>query len=145
MVAFGFSVGDFIAGINLLMNAVHSFSNTHGAQADYQELGRELQSLNNGLDGIRALSLDSTYEAEISAVNSAVDRCHTCVESFVQRISKYKSLETTSEKKWSLPTLKRCGHGVQWVAWKRKDVVNFRDQVHYHSGAIGILLATLQV
>ena len=39
MVPFGFSVGDFIASINLLIDAVHSLSDTNGAQADYEELG----------------------------------------------------------------------------------------------------------
>ena len=85
MVAFGFSVGDIIAGVNLLIEAVQSLDATHGAQADYQELGRELQSLSSGLDGIGALSLDSTYEAEILAVNAAVDKCRTCVKAFVRR------------------------------------------------------------
>lgn len=142
---FGFSVGDFITGVNLLIDAVHSLSDTYGAQADYKELGRELQSLNSGLDGIKALSLDSTQTIGISAVNAAVDKCHACVEDFVQRNSKFKSLETTSGKKWSLATVKKCGRGVQWAVWKRDDVAKFRDQVQYHSGAIGMLLATLQV
>ncbi len=145
MAAFGFSVGDIIAGVNLLIEAVQSLNASHGAQADYQELGRELQSLNSGLDGIGALSLDSTYEAEISAVNAAVDKCRTCVQAFVQRYDGFKSLENTSTERWSLARLKNCGRGVQWAVWKKDDVVRFRDQVHCHSGAIGMLLDTLQM
>ena len=145
MVAFGFSVGDFIDGVNLLIDAIHSLSDTYGAQADYKELERELHSLNSGLDGIRSLSLEPSLETEISAVNAAVDKCHTCVEDFVRRNSKFKSLENTPSKKWSLATLKKCGRGVQWAIWKKDDVAKFRDQVQYHSGAIGMLLATLQV
>ena len=145
MVTFGFSVGDFIAGINLLIDVVHSLDNTHGAQADYQELGRELQSLKSGLDGIGALCLDSTYETEISAVNAAVDNCRTCVNMFVRRNDGFKSLENTSRERWSLARVKKCGRGVQWAVWKKDDVVRFRDQVHCHSGAIGMLLDTVQM
>lgn len=145
MVGLGISVGDFIAGLNFLIDAVHSLSDTYGAQADYEELSRELQSLNSGLDGIRALSLDSTYQTEIAEVNAAVDKCRACVEDFVQRNSKFKSLETTPGKRWSLATLKKCGRGVQWAVWKKDDVAKFRNQVQYHSGAIAMLLARLQV
>lgn len=145
MVGFGFSVGDFIAGVNLLIDAVHSLSDTYGARADYKELERELQSLNSGLDGIKALSLNPTQATEIFAVNAAVDKCFACVEAFVQRNSKFKSLETVPGKKWSPAMLRRCGRAVQWAITKKDDVAKFRDQVHYHSDAIGMLLATLQV
>ena len=145
MVPFGFSVGDFVAGVDLLIDAIHSLSNTYGAQAAYRELQGELQSLNSGLNGIRTLSLDSPDEIEISAVVEAVDRCHACVENFIRRNSKFKSLEATPGKRWSLIALKQCGRGVEWAIWKTDDVAKFRVQVQYHSGAIGMLLATLQV
>lgn len=145
MVPFGFSVSDFIAGVNFLIDAVHSLSDTNGAQADYKELERELQSLNSGLDSIKAFSLDSAQTTEVSAVIAAIDNCRLCVEGFVQRNSKFKSLKSTHGKKWSLATLKKGGREVQWAIWKKDDVEKFRNQVHYHSGAIGMLLATLQV
>ena len=145
MVPFGFSVGDFITGVNILIDAIHSLSDTYGAQADYKELGSELQSLSSGLGGIKALSLDPAQTIDISAVNVAVDKCHACVEDFVQRNSKFKSLETTSGEKWSLAMLKKRCRGVQWAIWKKDDVAKFRDQVHCHSEAIGMLLATLQM
>ena len=145
MVGFGISVGDFIAGINTLIDIVHSLSDTHGAQADYRELGSELQSLKSGLDGVKALSPDPTVTTELSALDAAVEKCRACVESFVERNSKFKSLENTPRKKWSLATLKKHGRGVQWAIWNKDDVQRFRDQIQYHTGAIGMLLGTLQV
>ena len=145
MVGFGISVGDFIAGINTLIDIVHSLSDTNGAQADYKELGSELQSLKSGLDGIEALSLEATQTTEFSALNAAVENCRACVERFFRRNSKFKSLENTTGKKWSLATLKQCGREVQWAVWKKNDVENFRDRIQSHTGAIGMLLATLQV
>ena len=145
MVGFGISVGDFIAGINTLIDIIHSLRDTKGAQADYKELGSELQSLNSALDGVKALSPDPTQTTELSALNTAVERCQACVERFVRRNSKFKSLENTPGKKWSLATLRKCGREVQWAIWKKNDVENFRGRVQYHTGAIGMLLATLQV
>ena len=145
MIPFGFSVGDFIDGVNILIDAVHSLSDTYGAQADYKELENELQSLNSGLDAVRSLSLESFNETEISPVSAAVNKCRACVEDFVRRNRKFKSLETTAGKKWSLAAWKKIGRGVQWTIWKKEDVTNFRHQIHSHSGAIGTLLAALQV
>ena len=82
MVPFGFSVGDFINGVTLLIDVLHSLSDTHGPQADYKELKSELQSLNSGLDGVRSLSLESFNETDISPVIAAVDKCRACVEDF---------------------------------------------------------------
>lgn len=98
MVPFGFSVGDFIAGINLLIDAVHSLSDTHGAQADYEELGRQLKNLRNGFECIEGLKLDATHPAQASAVDTALNDCRLCVDGFVKRNSKFKSLEATSGK-----------------------------------------------
>ena len=144
MVGFGFSVGDFIAGINTLIDIVHSLSDTNGAQADYKELGSELQSLKSGLDGVKALPTDPTQTTEFSALHAAVENCRACVERFVRRNSKFKSLENIPGKKWSLATLKECGRKVQWAIWKKNDVENFRGRVQWHTGAIGMLLATIQ-
>ena len=106
-VGFGFSVGDFIAGINLLIETVKSFSETHGAKADHQELGRELISLKNALDGIQALSLNTAQAAQISAVNAAVDSCRSCrwLRAAQQQIQKLRmcaceAMELSGVQKW---------------------------------------------
>lgn len=145
MLGFGFSLGDFIAGINVLIDVAHSLNDTYGAQADYEELGRELKSLRDGLDSIERLSLDPTQAAETTAVKAAVNNCYACVDTFVQRNNKFKGLESTPGHKWSLKRLKKCGRGVQWAIWKKDDVAKFRTELGMHSEAIHMLLATLQL
>ena len=44
-VPFGFSVGDFISGIEFLIDAIKSLRDTNGAQDYQKELGRELKHL----------------------------------------------------------------------------------------------------
>lgn len=145
MVPFGFSVGDFIAGINLLIDAVHSLSDTNGAQADYEDLGRQLKNLRKGFECIQGLNLDSTHSALASAVDSALNDCRLCVDRFVKRNSKFKSLEAASGLQWSLAALKRQGRKVQWALWKKADVAKFRAAIQQHSDALQILLASIQM
>lgn len=62
-VQFGVSVGDFIFGIEVLIDAIKSLSDNHGAQVDYKDwalqgLGRELYSLKSAFGCVQNLSLD---------------------------------------------------------------------------------------
>lgn len=145
MVPFGFSVGDFIAGINILIDAVHGLSETNGARADYEELGRQLKNLRKGIECIEGLNLDDTQLAQASAVNTALDDCRLCVDSFVKRNGNFKSLEDQPGKQWSLAALKRQGRQVQWTLWKKADVAKFRAAIQQHSDAIQMLLASIQM
>ncbi len=141
-VALGFAVGDFIAGINFLIDAVRSLNDTYGARADYQELGRELSNLTNALNGIQSLSLDPVQTNQIAAVNAAVNECRLCVDKFVRRNSKFKSMESITGKRWSPETFQQRARGVQWVVWKKDDVAKFRSEVRQQSDAIQMLLIT---
>ena len=143
-VGFGFSVGDFIAGINLLIDSVKSLDEAHGAKADYQELGRELSSLKNALDGIQTF-FPGQEVAQVAAVNTAVDGCRLCVDGFVQRNSKYESLNSAPSKMWSLAAFKKGVLGIRWAVVKKNEVAKFRSDIHRHSDHILMLLATLEM
>ena len=143
-VPFGFSIRDFIAGINLLIEAVKSFNDTHGAQADYRELGRELTGLQNALDGIKAVSINIVQAAQILEIITAVDDCRSCLDGFVQLYDKSKRLGSTPGKRWSLAMFQKRARGIQWTVCKA-DVAKFRIQIQQHSKNIIMLMETLQV
>ena len=145
MIPFGVSVGDFFAGINLLIDAVHSLGETNGAQADYEELGRQLQNLKKGFECIQGLNLDATQLVEASAVDKALNDCRLCMDTFARRNSKFKSLEALCGEKWSLATLKRQGRKMQWALWKKADVARFRAAIQQHSDAVQMLLISIQM
>lgn len=52
-VPFGFSVGDFVSGIELLLDGIKSLRDTNGARDDYRELIRELEHLKMGLKALK--------------------------------------------------------------------------------------------
>lgn len=145
MVPFGFSVGDFIAGINLLIDAIHSLSDINGAQADYEGLGRQLSNLKNGFECIEGLVLDDTQKAQVSAVHTALSDCRLCIDDFIKRNNRFKNLETSCGEQWTLAALKKQGRKVQWALWKKADVAKFRAAIQLHSEAVQMLLASIQM
>ena len=145
MVAFGFSVGDFIAGINLLIEAASSMSNTHGAQADYQGLSRQLRNLTNSLDCIQALNQNLLQPTQAAALDTALKDCRRSVDDFVQTNKKFKDLQNATGGQWSLATLKRQGRKIQWALWKKADVIKFQCTIQTHAAALQSLLASIQM
>ena len=144
-VPFGFSIGDFINGIELLLDAVKSLHDTNGAQDDYKELGRELKHLRNGFEGIKALSLDPAQPVQSSAANAAVHDCLSCLDGFIPRNAKFSSLGSTPASQWTVAGLKNRWRMVQSALWKKADIARFRSQVQQHAEAIQMLLATIQM
>ena len=144
-VAFGFSIGDFIAGINLLIDSVKSLDEAHGAKADYRELGRELSNLKDAFDGIQSLSLSQAQVAQVKAVNTAVAGCRLCIDGFVQRNSKFQGLDSTPLKRWSLAAFKKGVLGIRWAILKKNEVAKFRSDIQRHSDHILMLLAVLEM
>ena len=144
-VGFGFSVGDFIAGINLLIDSVKSLDEAHGAKADYQELGRELSNLKDAFDGIQRLSLSQAQVAQAKAVDTAVTGCRLCIDGFVQRNSNFQGLDSSPPKRWSLAALKKGVLGIRWAIMKKNEVAKFRSDIQRHSDHILMLLAILEM
>ena len=144
-VPLGFSVGDFIGSIGLLIDAVKSLRKTCGAQDDYKELGRELKHLRNGLECIEGLSLDPSHPTQFSAAKSAVHDCLLCPDNFIQRNTKFSSLGSTNASQWTVAGLKNRWRMVQWALWKKADITEFKSEVQKQAEAIHRLLATIQM
>ena len=60
----GFSLGDLIAGIGLVIDIVQSLDNSTGAQADYKELWCELKNIKNGLDCVQKILVEDPHEGQ---------------------------------------------------------------------------------
>ena len=146
---FGFSVGDFIAGIGLLIDIFQSLNNTNGASADYKELQRELKNLKNGLQGVASLSPDPSQAPQASivssAIASAVNDCLSCVDGFLKKNKKYSGLGSTPVKRWSSAGFENSWRMVRWATWKKAEVAKFKGEVQQHVAAIQMLLAQLQM
>ncbi|MCJ1435150.1 hypothetical protein MMC27_004520 [Xylographa pallens] len=138
--SFGFSVGDIIAGINLIITGIRSVRAVGGSSAQYQALSTQLESLKAGLTAIDSLRPALTAQAEHKALSEATRRCRLCVETFLASIAKYQHWLQPSKHGW-----KASLREVQWAFCKRKDIEDFRDQMSQHSSSINMLMNTVQV
>ena len=144
-VPFGFSVGDFVSGIELLLDGIKSLRDTNGARDDYRELIRELEHLKNGLKSVEALYIDSTQPIQCSAAKAMVDDCLMRIDDFIQQNARFSSLDATPAGRWTVAGLKDRWRMVQWALWKKADVVRFKSQVQQHVEAIRMLLTSIQM
>lgn len=128
--SFGWSVGDVIAGIEVLIEIFKALDDTRGGKATYSELARELSSLQNALDGI------GTYRI-YSSLDQAVRNCQECIDAFVERIKKFRGMnQDQGNWRWSLDTFKKNVRAVEWAMCKKGEVDEFRKAVLFHTGSI---------
>ena len=139
-VPFGFSIGDFIAGINLIITSINALKDATGATAEYQALNNELESLRAGLKAIDDLNILQHARRQNTAIDEATERLKHCVETFVGRIAKYQPWLQPGKNGWTASLRK-----VRWALCKKDDLIKFRSELERHSSSINMLLITLQI
>jgi CRISPR/Cas system CMR-associated protein Cmr5 small subunit len=140
--AFGFSTGDFIAGINLVKNLIKALNDSRGSSKEYLEVIRELQGLE-----VTLLLVKSQDENTITQVNQrnalrvAVRNCEDCIDTFLSSLQKYHRHLCIggSTNKW-----RDAVHKIQWHICKADDLNSFRLQIASHVQNLEMLLATIQ-
>lgn len=141
-VGFGFSAGDFIAGIQLVRQVTSSLQSSAGSALEYRTLVNELFSLERAMLEVKALRIEDYEAAKLDALKYAATQCQATVDLFLAKIRKYQ------------PSLNAQGSGskvrdsirkIQWALCTKPDLDAFRAEVIGHTGSINILLATIQL
>ena len=139
-VPFGFSIGDFIAGINVIVIAIKAVQEKRGASAEYAALLTELTNLEEGLTAIDDLDINQSQHRQCRAIEHAVKDCQDCIKNFIKSIAKYQPWLRPGVENWRASLRK-----MQWVFCKKDDIRNLRDQLEHRSSSINMLLMTLQI
>lgn len=139
---FGFSVGDFIAGINLVRDVIKALEDSAGSSLEYRELIRELYGLERALIEVKHLDLSDSQCSQQIALQHAATQCQETTDIFLQTIRKYQPALSNAISKLSLQGNLRK---IQWALCKRDDIERFRAKVSGHAAAINILLMTIQL
>jgi hypothetical protein len=134
---FGFSVGDFIAGIKLLKTAYDSLSDVGGAKADYLDLRKTLSALDKALNEASQFTT-SQHQA---AVGEEVKDCKECVKKFLVDFKKFELLKSGPVNMGKLGFAFRK---IQWSLCKKEDVRKFKDHLDTHVNALQLQLAIFQ-
>lgn len=136
MATFGFSVGDFIAAIELVAKVAGALQDTGGAAAQYQSLARDLINLQIALLKIGSLHVeDATSSATIAHDQTLL--VQQSVKDLLEKIAKFdKSLGYQAKKKgWRHET----GRKVEWALFQSREVSKLRDVVTAQVQNLGIL------
>jgi hypothetical protein len=145
-VPFGFSVGDCISVCILIKDVMKALDDSRGSSAEYQEIIRELWSLDRALLEVEMLSRSHETTVEMNALSHTVritaNQCKACIEGFLEKVNGYdRSLSKGgSGNKW-----KDAKSKLGWALLKKEDLARFRTEINGHSSAINMLLITASV
>ena len=138
MIPFGFSFGDFVAGISLLKSLIDALDESCGAQAEYRGLIAELYCLERALVAIKEIEVQSGSR-EYDATHQAVRGCRECIDRFILKIASYQSLTAGSS------SIKDQIRKITWARCRKDDLQKFKEDLGIYLSAISILLNTLQL
>ena len=132
--SFGFSVGDFIAAGQLIFQIAETLKGVGGAKSDYQELLRELESLDKALKHV-----DRLKGATADSIKCAALMCRYPLEDFLNKVRRFdKSLGVGSISN----SVKSIGRKLQWGFVKKDEIARLRDYLSLHIGSLNMQLLT---
>lgn len=139
---FGFSVGDFIAGLKLVKDLIDSLDDAAGARPMYRRLTAELRSLEQALTEVKILRVDPSQACQKIALEQAASQCQDCIETFLRKNTKFDNALGVQSiaSKWRTNLRK-----VQWAVCKQEAIDSFRAEIAGHVLTINTLLATIQL
>ena len=138
--AFGFSVGDFIAGINIAIDVVKACKDTGGASSQYESVLVEFETYLTLLHKLQDSSIPTTAE-----VNRLASSCKQPVQQFLTKIEKYRcslSQPTGSHHfvHHTARNLRTFPRKAQWAVMAKKTVEELRLGIGPQLSAIGLLI-----
>jgi hypothetical protein len=141
-VGFGFSAGDFIAGLEQVATVIDALRESGDSGRRYRELVRELYSLETALLHVKRLELHESQSAEKIALHSAASQCQITITDFWEKVQKY---HPSLGKSGSPSTIKDRWMKLKWAILKEEDVEKFKADLRGHTGSINLLLSSCQV
>jgi hypothetical protein len=140
--AFGFSAGDFIAGIKLVKDLIDSLDEAVGAGPAFRRLAAELRSLERALTEVKNLRVHQSQAVQKVALEQAASQCKECIDTFLWENTKFSNTlgALATKSKWRTNLRK-----FQWAVCKPDVVSKFRAEIAGHVLTVNTLMATMQL
>jgi predicted DNA-binding protein YlxM (UPF0122 family) len=140
-VGFGFSVGDIIASLKLIVTAVDALNESGKSSTSFNGLINELKALTSALEIVRDLDIDDNQQVIKVAIQGVIAQCLTTLQDFEKKVAKYqKHLQSNNtvslEDRW---------YKIKWAICKKEDVAHLRVEIRGHTLCISMLLQALDV
>jgi len=139
---FGFSVGDFIAGIQLLAEVTQALRASSSVVVDYQSTIADLEFLQGVLRKVENLQQANTDEETADRIRLYVIGCQRPIAEFLRKIRKYEPslLAPAAIGAWRSTRnfLRRAPKKVKWALWIQEDVARLKAAVAPQMSAIAM-------
>jgi hypothetical protein len=88
--SFGFSVGDFIAALEVVGAVIASLRETGGAKSQFRELTQELYALELALIHVKQLEFEEDQVHDYAALKQVACQCQFTIDAFWKTASRYQ-------------------------------------------------------
>jgi Fungal N-terminal domain of STAND proteins len=141
-VGFGFSVGDFLAALELVGTVIDALRESSHARDAFRSLIDELYTLQTALLYVKRLDPGNGNRVEKIALFNTATQCQLTIDSFYRRIQKYQ------------PHLQQDGTGsrikdgwakIKWAVCKKDDLDTFRTEIRGHTTSLQVLMLSIQM
>ncbi|KAI0465965.1 hypothetical protein F4859DRAFT_499353 [Xylaria cf. heliscus] len=142
--SFGFSVGDFVAALQLVRQVVTALQESGGSGAEYRELIAELYGLERALLAVKQLGpeLERDQQVEYLALNHVATLCQQTIDAFYKKIERYHRPFRNGHQGSSIQEILMK---IQWSLCRKDDLLGFKADVSAHAQSIQILLSAAKV
>jgi hypothetical protein len=143
-VPFGFSVGDFVAGVELVHKAAKALRSVSGATEQYQQTLLDLTLIESVLRRFQGLTSATPSDEAIRTIQLCSLACHVPLDRFPNKIRKLERQLNFELHLHAAGTLgiKKGSHKLQWAIILEQDVAKLKASI---SAGIDIINTLLQV
>jgi len=151
IVPFGFSVGDFIAGLGIIRKAIQALQDTGGAKAEYEDTIKWLESLEGILHKLLSLQNSEVDTKYLDALRFLVEQRRTPINTFRNEIEAavpMLGLQPGKNHGSRGKIFEKGRAGAQKVRWAiqlKKHLVELRASVGRQLDAIDIILSLISL
>ncbi|KAH6693383.1 hypothetical protein DL95DRAFT_448687 [Leptodontidium sp. 2 PMI_412] len=147
--SFGWSAGDIIAAINLLLEITQALNSATGSPSDHKRASSFIAPITNSLQALHSyaaeeedgLSASGLNEKKVSTFRPTIEALEPLIKEFTEKVMDYSGLNDDGKRKrdW----FKRQYEKLKWHFVEREDLLKLRTTIEAHFAVLGALYPKL--
>lgn len=129
---FGYSAGDFVATISLIVKVIAAFKDSGAASEEYLQLVSQLETLLNLMQQLDSIQASSRNTAHVDAIKVVLANFQGPLQQFLDKTNRRygSSLDPAQiQLGGARARLAAVGRRVQWAAFMEDDIAKLRGMV----------------
>lgn len=140
-VPFGFSVGDFVAAIELVGTVIDAVQASGQTSQRFRDLIRLLFSLETALIQVKDIQLHESMYAEHTALTRTALECQRTIDDFWAEARHYQPYLTGPSTSRARETWMK----IKWALCKKDDIDQLKIDLLGHTQALNILMSAVKL